>query len=105
MCEFYKTLYLSRPMCVTPPGEDVEVIVSSSAGILVMGRDGDGARQVLAGDIIDVDVDAVLELLYYINNTDKQVRPQQILGSLAPIKIADCFLRKKSLTVFSEKNR
>ena len=77
--------------------------MSSSAGILVMGRDGDGARQVLAGDIIDVDVDAVLELLYYINNTDKQVRPQQILGSFAPIKIADCFLQKKILDRFLRK--
>ena len=51
----------------------MELIISSSMEILVLTSDGKRARKVLDGDIVDVDVDSVEELVYYINNTDKQV--------------------------------
>ncbi|KAK3804178.1 hypothetical protein RRG08_023541 [Elysia crispata] len=74
-------------VCRAHNSEDMELIISSSMEILVLTSDGKRARKVLDGDIVDVDVDSVEELVYYINNTDKQVYSVSYRAKVAPTLI------------------
>ncbi|RUS81825.1 hypothetical protein EGW08_010417, partial [Elysia chlorotica] len=60
-------------VCRAHNSQDMALIVSTSMELVVMDKDGNQTRKVLDGDIVGVDVDSVDELVYYINNTDKQV--------------------------------
>lgn len=55
-------------------GETAQVIVSGATKIMTMDKDGNHIRDILLVDAVDVDIDEDMGIIYYINNTDSQVR-------------------------------